>query len=174
MRFAGRRRAIVFAASLLALGLPLAAYIGPGAGFAFLSSFLVLFLTFFLALFSFLSWPFRLLWRLVRGQKAYKNSQVEQVVIVGLDGMAPELAEKFMAEGKLPQLAKLKAEGYLRPPADDDAGHLAGGLVFVHDRGQSVEAQHLRFPQPRSAHLSPRPVFRPHRPAQTDDQDRPL
>jgi hypothetical protein len=110
MRFAGRRRAFFTAASLLALGLPLAAYIGPGAGFAFLSSFLVLFLTFFLALFSFLSWPFRLLWRLVRGQKAFKNSLVEQVVIVGLDGMAPELAEKFMAEGKLPQLARLKAE----------------------------------------------------------------
>ncbi|MDH4197026.1 MAG: hypothetical protein OEW05_06450, partial [Candidatus Aminicenantes bacterium] len=42
---------------LAGLGLPLAGYIGPGAGFAFLSSFLVLFLTFFLALFSFLSWP---------------------------------------------------------------------------------------------------------------------
>jgi predicted AlkP superfamily phosphohydrolase/phosphomutase len=111
MRFAGRRVGFV-ALILLALGLPLSAYIGPGAGFAFLSSFLVLFLTFFLALFSFLSWPFRLLWRLIRGQKAYKNSQVDQVVIVGLDGRAPELAEKFMAEGKLPQLAKLKAEGY--------------------------------------------------------------
>jgi hypothetical protein len=31
--------------------LPAQAYIGPGAGFAFLSSFLVLFLTFFLAIF---------------------------------------------------------------------------------------------------------------------------
>jgi predicted AlkP superfamily phosphohydrolase/phosphomutase len=113
MRFAGRPRAVLAAAAaLLALGLPLSAYIGPGAGFAFLSSFLVLFLTFFLALFSFLSWPFRLLWRLIRGQKAYKNSRVDQVVIVGLDGMAPELAEKFMAEGKLPHLAKLKAEGF--------------------------------------------------------------
>ena len=76
-------RPILTAVALLALGLPLSAYIGPGAGFAFLSSFLVLFLTFFLALFSFLSWPFRLLWRLIRGQKAYKNSRVDQVVIVG-------------------------------------------------------------------------------------------
>ena len=73
MRTAGSRGvllAVFAAAALLALGLPLSAYIGPGAGFAFLSSFLVLFLTFFLALFSFLSWPFRLLWRLVRGEKA--------------------------------------------------------------------------------------------------------
>ncbi len=112
MRSANLRRAALAAAVLLALGLPLSAYIGPGAGFAFLSSFLVLFLTFFLALFSFLSWPFRLLWRLIRGQRAYKYSRVDQVVIVGLDGLAPELAEKFMAEGKLPNLAKLKAEGY--------------------------------------------------------------
>ncbi|MDD8027828.1 MAG: alkaline phosphatase family protein, partial [Acidobacteriota bacterium] len=85
---------------------------GPGAGFAFLSSFLVLFLTFFLAIFSFLSWPFRLLWRLIRGGRAYKNSLVDQVVVVGLDGLSPELAEKWMAEGKLPQFSKLKAEGY--------------------------------------------------------------
>jgi hypothetical protein len=59
---------------LLAAGLPLSAYIGPGAGFAFLSSFLVLFLTFFLAVFSFLSWPFRLLFRLVKSKKTYKTA----------------------------------------------------------------------------------------------------
>ncbi len=106
------RRLAGTAAALLALGLPLSAYIGPGAGFAFLSSFLVLFLTFFLAVLSFLSWPFRLLWRLVRSGKAYRGSLVDQVVVVGLDGMAPELAEKWMAEGKLPHLSKLKAEGF--------------------------------------------------------------
>jgi predicted AlkP superfamily phosphohydrolase/phosphomutase len=92
-------------------GLPLAAYIGPGAGFAFLSSFLVLFLTFFLAIFSFLSWPFRFFFRLIRGKKAYKKSQVDRVVILGLDGLAPELAEQYMAEGKLPNLSRLKQEG---------------------------------------------------------------
>ena len=91
--------------------LPLAAYIGPGAGFAFLSSFLVLFLTFFLAVFSFLSWPFRLLMRLIRGQKAYKKSLINQLVIVGLDGMEPTLVEKYMGEGKLPNLRKLTKEG---------------------------------------------------------------
>jgi predicted AlkP superfamily phosphohydrolase/phosphomutase len=95
----------------LFLAIPLKAYVGPGAGFAFLSSFLVLFLTFFLALFSFLSWPFRFLLRLIRGQKAYKKSHINQLVIVGLDGMEPTLVEKFMAEGKLPNLSKLKKEG---------------------------------------------------------------
>jgi len=100
---------------LTAAGLPLSAYIGPGAGFAFLSSFLVLFLTFFLAIFSLISWPFRFLFRLFRGKKAFKRSLVDQVVIIGLDGLAPELAEKFMAEGKLSNLSKLKEEGsYVR------------------------------------------------------------
>jgi len=95
----------------LLLSLPAEAYVGPGAGFAFLSSFLVFFLTFFLALFSLISWPFRLLLRLLRGQKAYKHSSVDRVIILGFDGMDPELAEKFMAEGKLPNFSRLKKEG---------------------------------------------------------------
>ncbi len=96
---------------LLLGGIPLQAYVGPGAGFAFLSSFLVLFLTFFLAVFSLLSWPFRFLYRLIRGQKSYKNSLAEKLVIVGLDGLEPTLTEKFMQQGKLPNLARLKNEG---------------------------------------------------------------
>ncbi len=96
---------------LFLLSLPAQAYIGPGAGFAFLSSFLVLFLTFFLALFTFLSWPFRFLLRTLRGKRAFKGAQADRIVIIGLDGLEPSLAEKFMAEGKLPNLARLKKEG---------------------------------------------------------------
>ncbi|NMC64788.1 MAG: nucleotide pyrophosphatase [Acidobacteria bacterium] len=87
------------------------AYIGPGAGFAFLSSFLIFFLTFFLALFSILSWPFRWLFRLLRCQKAYQNSQVDKVIILGFDGLDPDLTEKYMAQGKLPVLSQLKKQG---------------------------------------------------------------
>ncbi|MFC2157848.1 alkaline phosphatase family protein [Acidobacteriota bacterium] len=96
---------------IAATTLPLQAYIGPGAGFAFLSSFFVIFITFILALFSFIAWPFRLLFRLLKGQKAYKRSVIDQLVIVGLDGMEPSLIEKFMAEGKLPHLSKMKKQG---------------------------------------------------------------
>ena len=96
---------------LLSLAIPLSAYIGPGAGFAFLSSFLVLFLTFFLAVFSFLSWPFRFLLRLIRGQKAYKKSHINRLIVLGLDGMDPVLVEKYRAQGKLPQLSKLAEKG---------------------------------------------------------------
>lgn len=96
---------------LVLFSLPAEAYIGPGAGFAFLSSFLVLFLTFFLAVFSFLSWPFRFLFRMLKGKRALKGALVDKIVIIGLDGLEPSLAEKFMAEGKLPNLAKIKKEG---------------------------------------------------------------
>ncbi len=89
----------------------LSAYIGPGAGFAFLSSFLVLFLTFFLAVFSFLSWPFRFLIRLIKGQKAYKKSHINKLVVLGLDGMDPVLVEKYKSQGKLPHLSRLAKQG---------------------------------------------------------------
>ncbi len=102
---------VVAAALLLAAGLPLSAYVGPGAGFAFLSSFLVLFLTFILAVLSFLSWPFRFLWKAVRGRRAFRKSPIDRLVVLGLDGLEPTLVEKYMAEGKLPHLSRLKKEG---------------------------------------------------------------
>ena len=119
-----------------------------GAGFAFLSSFLVLFLTFFLALVSFLSWPFRFLVRLIRGTRSYKGAVIDRLVIVGLDGMEPALAEKYMAEGRLPNLARLKSEGTYARLQTTTPGDLARGLVVVHDRVGAVQAQYLRFPEP--------------------------
>ena len=104
----------IIALLLLAFPLVAHAYIGPGAGFAFLSSFLVLFLTFFLAVFSFLSWPFRLILRMIRGQKAFKKSKIHQLIILGLDGLEPTLAEKLMTEGKLAHFSKLKKQGAYR------------------------------------------------------------
>lgn len=100
---------------LISAVIPLEAYIGPGAGFAFLSSFLILFITFFLAIFSFISWPFRFLLRTIRGQKAYKKSKISKLVIVGLDGLEPSLVEKYMSEGKLPNFSKIKDEGTYTP-----------------------------------------------------------
>jgi predicted AlkP superfamily phosphohydrolase/phosphomutase len=111
MKRTARLLAVALFALIAVFAAPLAAYIGPGAGFAFLSSFLVLFVTFLLAVFSFLSWPFRFLWKALRGQRAYKKGAIDRLVILGLDGLEPTLAEKFMAEGKLPNLARLKKEG---------------------------------------------------------------
>ncbi len=105
------RRACFLFLLLLVSSLPLQAYIGPGAGFAFLSSFLVLFLTLLLAFFSFLTWPFRLLFRIIKGQKAYKKSLINKLIIIGLDGMEPTLVEKYLSEGKLPNFLKIKKSG---------------------------------------------------------------
>ncbi len=105
------RKVCVLFLLTFAISLPLQAYVGPGAGFAFLSSFLVLFLTFFLAVFSFLTWPIRFLIRMIKGQRAYKKSLINKLVIIGLDGMEPILVEKFMSEGKLPNFSKIKKTG---------------------------------------------------------------
>jgi len=93
------------------------AYIGPGAGFAFVSSFFILALSFLLGIFSLLFWPFRLLARtLVRG-RLKPHAQVDRVIILGLDGLDPGLTEQFMAEGKLPHFQRLKDMGAFAPLA---------------------------------------------------------
>src|SRR5689334_8878537 len=89
-------------------------YIGPGAGFAFVGSFLTLLGSLFLTLGSFLSWPFRMLWMAARGRRGYRNAKVKKLVFLGLDGFDPGLAERFMAEGKLPNLSRLASEGSYR------------------------------------------------------------
>ena len=87
------------------------AYIGPGAGFAFLTSFFLLFSSLLISCFLLLTWPFRTLLRWLRRRKAYARGAVERVVILGLDGLDPTLCERFMAEGELPHLARLRAQG---------------------------------------------------------------
>ena len=97
----------------IACPLSLQAYIGPGAGFAFVSSFLVLLLAVLLAGFSLLSWPLRLLLGLFfkRKGKGRQKTDTSKVVVVGFDGMDPKLAEGFMKEGLLPNFQKLKDRG---------------------------------------------------------------
>lgn len=87
------------------------AYIGPGAGFAFLGSAFVFILTFFMALATLAFWPLQFLWRLILGKKISKNARTRRVVIVGLDGLEPKLAEKLMDEGRMPNLKALKETG---------------------------------------------------------------
>src|SRR5499425_754194 len=90
------------------------AYAGPGAGFAVLSSFWALFVAFFYSVYAFFAWPFRQLFRLLRRRKAYGKAQVKRAVILGFDGMDPELTERFISQGKLPNLAKLRGQGTFR------------------------------------------------------------
>jgi predicted AlkP superfamily phosphohydrolase/phosphomutase len=90
---------------------PALAYIGPGAGFAFLTSFLMLFASFFMAFFTLLTLPLRMLFRFFRQRKALAKAKANRVVILGLDGLEPTITERLLKEGKLPNLAKLQAQG---------------------------------------------------------------
>jgi hypothetical protein len=87
------------------------AYIGPGAGFAFLGSFLSLIASLLLTACSFLIWPFRMVWALARRRQGFRKAKIRRLIFLGLDGLDPRLTERFMAEGKLPNLARLKEEG---------------------------------------------------------------
>jgi predicted AlkP superfamily phosphohydrolase/phosphomutase len=104
---------IVVLSSLCLLLLPnLAfAYIGPGAGFAFLGSAFVFILTIGLAILTILFWPLQLVWRKLRRRGIPKAARARRVVILGLDGLEPKLVESLMQQGKLPNMAKLKEQG---------------------------------------------------------------
>jgi predicted AlkP superfamily phosphohydrolase/phosphomutase len=90
------------------------AYVGPGAGFAFLGSFLSIVAGFFLTLASLLAWPFRMAWRVARCRQGFRNARARRAIFLGLDGLDPGLAERFMNEGRLPNLSRLRTEGAYR------------------------------------------------------------
>jgi predicted AlkP superfamily phosphohydrolase/phosphomutase len=91
------------------------AYIGPGAGFAFAGSALVIVSTIFLALGTILIYPIRLVWRFIVTGNPFKHARVTKVVILGLDGMDPGYTTRLMREGKLPNFQRLADKGVFRP-----------------------------------------------------------
>ncbi|NIT37378.1 MAG: nucleotide pyrophosphatase [candidate division Zixibacteria bacterium] len=95
----------------LALAPAAFAYVGPGAGFAVVTSFFAVFASLALAAFAFLTLPFRRLVRAVRRRRAFAKARVGRVIVLGLDGLSPDIVRKMMAEGKLPNLARLAREG---------------------------------------------------------------
>ncbi len=97
--------------ALLLTPAPAQAYIGPGAGFAVGTTLFAFFAAFLSGLVAIVWWPFRWMIRLVRGRRAMARARVKRVVILGLDGMEPTLADKFMAEGKMPNLRRLAESG---------------------------------------------------------------
>ena len=90
---------------------PAAAYVGPGAGFAFVSSLFILLTTMVLAVVTLLTWPIRLAVQKMRGSRALAASRVRRVIVPGLDGQDPELTEQLMNEGVLPNFARLRTLG---------------------------------------------------------------
>jgi predicted AlkP superfamily phosphohydrolase/phosphomutase len=92
-----------------------AAYIGPGAGFALLSSFFGVLATIVLGLLSLLRWPFRvvrLAWkRRGSGRRPLGKGRVRRLIIVGFDGQDPRLTDAALKAGKLPHFAALARRG---------------------------------------------------------------
>jgi predicted AlkP superfamily phosphohydrolase/phosphomutase len=109
------RRLALLLASACALSPSVAqAYVGPGAGFALVSSFLALVIAFFTAFLALFTLPARMGWRAIRRRKAPRKARVRKVVILGLDGLAPEICETLMARGELPHFARLRDTGTYR------------------------------------------------------------
>ncbi|MGD0111047.1 MAG: alkaline phosphatase family protein, partial [Armatimonadota bacterium] len=101
----------IAAVLFLAYAAPAHAYIGPGAGFAVFGSFLVMLIALFLGAFVLLTWPMRFLIHGRRRRRAYARSRTDRVVVIGLDGMDPDIAESMIDAGRLPHLASLRANG---------------------------------------------------------------
>lgn len=103
--------------SLLALALVIltpvfaSAYIGPGAGFAFVGSALVLIAAIFMAIITLITFPLRMLWKALFSTDPYKDSKINRVVILGLDGLDPELTDHYIEQGMMPNLKKLRETG---------------------------------------------------------------
>ncbi len=98
---------------LLASATPASAYIGPGAGFALMSSAFVLVTTVLIVFVTLLAWPFRALWRALTSPAPPKAS-ITRLIVVGLDGQDPKLTDQFMREGILPNFSALAATGSYR------------------------------------------------------------
>ncbi|MEE8169000.1 MAG: alkaline phosphatase family protein [Phycisphaerae bacterium] len=94
------------------------AYIGPGGGFAVVSSFAALFITILIALPSVLVFPIRWLYQFFRYAGVRRRRMTRRVVVLGLDGLDPQLMEQMIAEGELPNLASMPWRGTLQtvPP----------------------------------------------------------
>jgi len=90
------------------------AYIGPGAGFALVSSFVTLFIAFAAGLLAIFALPVRALLRHIKRRRSLRRARVRKVVILGLDGLDPGRCEHLMEKGELPNLARLRAEGTYR------------------------------------------------------------
>jgi predicted AlkP superfamily phosphohydrolase/phosphomutase len=107
-----RRSAALLALILvLASASPALAYIGPGAGFALGGSLLFALLGILTALVGIVTWPFRLVIRLIRHRAVRARQRCRRVVVLGLDGLDPVLTREFMAAGDMPNFARLQAEG---------------------------------------------------------------
>ncbi len=92
---------------------PAFAYVGPGAGFALGGSLLFALAGFLIAAAGVVSWPFRLAARRWRSRRTRARRRARRVVVLGLDGLDPDLTREFMAAGVMPHVQRLAGRGGL-------------------------------------------------------------
>jgi predicted AlkP superfamily phosphohydrolase/phosphomutase len=105
---------LILLTGLLVLPSVACGYIGPGAGFGILTSFVVFLNAIAVSLLSFMFWPVMALIRFIRKSRRPIKPQCSKVVILGLDGLSPHLVEKYWANKDLPNLKKLAETGSYR------------------------------------------------------------
>jgi predicted AlkP superfamily phosphohydrolase/phosphomutase len=103
-------------AAVFVLCLPAAAhaYIGPGAGFALVTSFLSFVIAFFAAFFTVLTYPVRMIVKRIRQKRIPGAPRVNKVIVLGLDGLDPEICERLMSKGEMPNFSRLASNGSFR------------------------------------------------------------
>jgi predicted AlkP superfamily phosphohydrolase/phosphomutase len=110
------RTSLLAALFLIGSSHPALAYIGPGAGFAAAGAAYALLGTFLLVFIILLLWPVKAVYRLATAFR-FPKPKVKRVVVLGLDGFDPGLAQRFMDEGRMPNFKKLAEEGCFHPLA---------------------------------------------------------
>jgi len=111
---AAARLALLAAALILFVPAAAHAYIGPGAGFALVTSFLSFVIAFFAAFFTMLTYPVRMVLKRIRRKKIRGTPRAKRVIVLGLDGLDPAICERLMSKGELPNFSRLASDGSFR------------------------------------------------------------
>lgn len=88
------------------------AYIGPGAGFAFIGSILTLLGALVATFFAIMTRPLRHLLRRACKKNLQKGKGTRRAVVIGLDGLDPKRVRRLMEAGRLPAFKKLTEHGF--------------------------------------------------------------
>lgn len=116
------------------------AYVGPGAGFAFLGSFFSILLSLLAGIASLLLWPFRAVLRLFRGHRVRERVILLDIESPEPEGPEPDPAEELISARKLshrtlrtPQASGWARAAFWKKLADhavDSTALLVPGLSF--------------------------------------------
>ena len=141
--------ALILLAAFLFAPTPAHAYAGPGAGFAVLSSFWTLFVAFLYSAYAMFTWPFRHILRLLRRRKAYGKRNDQASGDPRFRRYGPRTHGTFHRRRPPSELSQTPRAGNFPQTSHDLSCYFARCLVDVHDRSESRQAQHLRFPRAR-------------------------